>query len=169
VINSSRHGDILFSTIRHGREQLTHSPLIQQRLDLLATPSATASINAAFIFNRIPPSTESTEGDQFQLARRTERYYFPQSATADSNFPFHPSSNRGSTFSPTPPPRPQPLPPFPATTLHLSNQPRTINSSRHGEILFPAHHPTDLATTPTTTLEAPNKYHYPCCCRNLVL
>jgi len=38
TITSSRHGEILFPTIRHDRQQFFHPPLIKQRLNLLANP-----------------------------------------------------------------------------------------------------------------------------------
>jgi len=62
---------------RHGREQLTHSSLIQQRLNFLANTSTRASINAAFIFDRIPPAMESAEGDQFHLTLRDTIFHNP--------------------------------------------------------------------------------------------
>ena len=145
------------------------------------SPCLRHSLNQRILHFRPHPSSHGINWGR-SLPAGTETYYFPQSATTDSNSPIHPSSNRGSTFSPTPPPWPQPPPPsFAAATLQPSNQLRTINSSRHGDILFPtichglglifpppAHHPKKLATI-TTTLEAPNKYHHPCCYQTLVL
>ena len=77
------------STLHHSREQ-PHPLLIQHRLRLLVTLSNTVSINAASIFGRIPPADESTEGDQFQSARRHFIFHNPPRPRTINTFTPHP-------------------------------------------------------------------------------
>ena len=114
AINSIWHGELLFTTIRHGREKLTPPT---PHPTVAPSPCLRHSLNQRILHFRPHPSSHGINWGR-SLPAGTETYYFPQSATTDSNSPIHPSSNRGSTFSPTPPPRPQPLPSsFPESNL----------------------------------------------------
>ena len=86
-----------------------HPHLIQQRLDLPVTTSATASINVAFVFDHIHLATEPTEGNILQRALRDIIFQHPpRPRTIISSYP---SLNRGSISPSSPLPWPQSTPP----------------------------------------------------------